>query len=335
MGPSTRSHRSSTTRTIPSPGWLALGTVLLLPGVARAQSQPEAPATSGGEGTTVAVAPQPPPAPYSLPWQLRPAAVGNVVRSDTSIAFYRAGEADGSTVASMLLATYKVTPNLAPLVRVGFVRNDDPNPTTGTGAAFVNPIIGLTAGWKLPADVRLSAFLGGTVPVGMGGGSSPMMDGTAGAVAKGIPARSAMDNAMFAVNYFTALGGVDAAWVAHDLTIQAEVTLLQLTRVRNEPFAPEASRTNGTAGLHVGYFVLPMLSLGGELRYQRWLSTPRLVQMNPKARDNTTFAVGPRFHFKVGKTTWLRPGVSFSAYLDEPMTTAKYSIVTIDLPLAF
>jgi len=39
--------------------------------------------------------------------------------------------------------------------------------------------------------------------------------------------------------------------------------------------------------------------------------------------------------FKVGTTTWLRPGVSFSAYLDEPMTTAKYSIVTIDVPVAF
>jgi hypothetical protein len=333
MGPTTGSPRSVFRR---SPLCLALGAALLAPAVARAQLETTIPSGAGGpEPPPVLAAAPARPASYSLPWQLRPALVGNVVRSDTSIAFYKAGEVAGSTVASMLLATYKITANFAPLVRLGYVRNDDPNPATGTGAAFVNPIVGLMGGWKLPGDVRLSAFLGGTLPVGMGGGSSPVMDGTAGAVAKGIPARSAMDNAMFAVNYFTAIGGADAAWVAHDLTIQAEVTLLQLTRVRNEPFAPEASRTNGTAGLHVGYFLFPMLSLGGEIRYQRWLSTPRLVQMNPKARDNTTFAVGPRFHFKVGNTTWLRPGISFAAYIDEPMTTSKYSIVTVDLPVAF
>ena len=335
MGPRTGSHRNFATR---SQRWMALGAALLLPTVARAQTpDPAAPPATLGvpEAPAVAATPVTPPPPYSLPWQLRPAAVGNVVRSDTSIAFYKAGENSGSTIASMLLATYKITPNFAPLVRVGFVRNADPNPATGNGAAVVNPIVGMMGGWKPAPDFRLSAFVGGTVPVGMGGGAAPGMDGTAAAVAKGIPARSAMDNAMFAVNYVTALGGVDAAWVAHKLTVQAEVTLLQLFRVRNEMFAPESTRTNATAGLHAGYFFIPMLSLGAEIRYQRWLSTPAAVAMNPKARDNTTFAVGPRFHFKLGDTTWVRPGISYSAYIDEPMTTAKYSIITVDVPVAF
>ena len=35
-----------------------------------------------------AAAPAPPPPPYSLPWQLRPVAAANVVRSDTAVAFY-------------------------------------------------------------------------------------------------------------------------------------------------------------------------------------------------------------------------------------------------------
>jgi hypothetical protein len=54
---------------------------------------------------------KPKPPPYSLPWQLRPAVVGNVVRSDTAVAFYKdaAGKESGSTVASMLLASYKIT----------------------------------------------------------------------------------------------------------------------------------------------------------------------------------------------------------------------------------
>jgi len=319
-------------RTVGSRAALAVG--LLAPLSAAAQSAPE-PAVNEATPVAAPVAPAIPPAPYSLPWQLRPAGVGDVVRSDTSVALYKAGETSGSTVASMLLGTYRITPWLAPLVRVGFVRNDDPNAALGTASAFVNPIVGMTAGWKLPHDLRLSAFLGGTVPVGQGGDGPAGMDGTAAAVARGIPARSAMDNAMFAVNYFTAIGGVGGAWVAHGLTLQGEATLLQLMRVRNESFAPEANRTNATAGLHVGYVVLPWLSLGGELRYQRWLSTPNAVKANPKARDTTTFAVGPRFHFKLGKTSWIRPGLSFSRAADEPMTTAKYNILQVDLPVSF
>jgi hypothetical protein len=320
--------------------WAAFVLTALLPLATRAQdpADPADPALTGPEPAAAPAPeppPAPPPAPYSLPWQLRPAAVGNVVRSDTSMAFYKTNGTSGSTVASTLLASYKLTANLAPLIRLGFVRNDDPNPVLGTGAALINPIVGVTIGWKVGTDLRLSGFLGGTLPIGMGGDKSPAMDGTASAVAKGVPARSAMDNAMFAVNYFTGIVGFDAAWVAHDLTVQVEATVLQLMRARNEMYAPEQSRTNATGGLHVGYFIVPMLSLGGEIRYQRWLSTPGFVKTNAKARDNTTFAVGPRLHFKVGKTTWLRPGISYAAATDEPMTTSKYSIVTVDLPVAF
>src|SRR5580765_6130552 len=53
---------------------------------------------------TPAAAPTPPPPPYSIPWQLRPVAAANVVRSDTAVAFYDNGAgASGSTVATMLL----------------------------------------------------------------------------------------------------------------------------------------------------------------------------------------------------------------------------------------
>ena len=44
------------------------------------------------------------------------------LRSDTAVAFYDNGAgAKGSTVATMLLASYKLTPSLAPMVRLGFV----------------------------------------------------------------------------------------------------------------------------------------------------------------------------------------------------------------------
>ena len=81
---------------------------------------------------------------------------------------------------------------------------------------------------------------------------------------------------MFAADYFTVFPGVDLAYVNHGFTVQVEATLLQLFRVRgdDDPGRTTTRRTNLTAGLHVGYFFIPQLSAGAELRHQRWLSTP-------------------------------------------------------------
>ena len=185
-----------------------------------------------GEAEPPAAKPKPPP--YSLPSQLRPVAPGNVVRSDTAFAFYKSpvnGES-GSTVASMLLASYKVIPELAPMVRVGIVSNSPPGATAPaadpkSGFNFINPVVGATYGPNIGKSVKLGLFLGMTIPVGMGGGDSPE-PGNALANAAGIAARSAMDNAMFAVNYFTVFPGVGFAFVDSGFTAQVEATVLQL-----------------------------------------------------------------------------------------------------------
>ena len=127
---------------------------------------------------------------------------------------------------------------------------------------------------------------------------------------------------MFAVNDLVLFPGASLAYVAHGLTVQFEATLLQLMRVRGEDAVnaagghinPDSSRTNFTAGLHVGYFVLPELSGAVELRHQRWLSTPAAVEADTTdtLRDTTTVAVGPRLHFKVGEKTWIRPALAFA-----------------------
>jgi hypothetical protein len=289
----------------------------------------------------------PPPPPYSLPWQLRPVAVANVVRSDTAIAFYEnpvSGES-GSTVASMLLGSYKVTPDLAPLVRLGLVSNSPPSGSmTAAGAAidsalnFINPVVGATYAIKLSPDFKLAPFLGFTIPIGGGGGDMPE-PGNATANGAGILARSAMDNAMFAVNYFTVFPGLGFAYVNHGFTAQVEVTLLQLLRVRgeNHPAGADSSRTNFTTGLHLGYFFIPQLSAGAELRYQRWLSTPAAVKADPTraSRDNTTVAIGLRGHFKLNDTMWLRPGLANARGLDDPMDLQKYNNVQLDVPFVF
>ncbi|HEV8247134.1 MAG TPA: hypothetical protein VGP93_15260 [Polyangiaceae bacterium] len=244
----------------------------------------------------------------------------------------------------MLLASYKVTDELAPMVRLGIVSNSPPDtvapaPPAKSATGFLNPVVGATYAIKLSPELKLALFLGLTIPVGSGGGDSPKPEAAA-ANAAGIRARSAMDNAMFAVNDFTVFPGVDFAFVSGGFTAQVEATLFQLTRVRGDAVQKDSSKTNFTTGLHLGYFLTTFLSLGAEIRHQRWLSTPKTIQGNPAysestLRDTTTFAVGPRFHIKLGEKVWLRPGVAFAMPLDDPMKDSKYKIVQIDIPVAF
>lgn len=295
----------------------------------------------------VAPPPAAPPPPYSIPWQLRPVAVANVLRSDTAFAPYEnpASGESGTAVASMLLFSYKVTPELAPLVRLGVVSNSPPDGSaTPAGAPiesavnFLNPVVGATYALKLSPDFKLAPFLGVAIPVGGGGGDTPEA-ANAAANGVGIPARSAMDNAMFAVNYFTVFPGVGFAYVNHGFTAQVEVTLLQLMRVRgeNHPAGADSSRTNFTAGLHLGYFFIPQLSAGAELRHQRWLSTPSFVKADPTkaSRDTTTVAIGVRGHIKLSDTMWLRPGLAYARGIDDPMDLQKYNVMQLDVPFVF
>jgi hypothetical protein len=346
---------------------LTASAIVLWSAVAAAQA-PAAADVGGPAGTVAAaagpaVAPPPaaPPAPppYSLPFQLRPVAPGTVFRVDTTYASYSdpTTHQDGSTVASMILASYKVTPNLSPLVRIGLVQNNAPQAApmaaypTVSGNATSNPLVGLIYGRKVDA-LRFAGFGAVTIPIGGGGGGppDPTKPGIAGAESQAVLARSGMDNAMFAVNYFTAIVGADAAYVAHKLTVQAEATVFQLFRARgdnNLKASNDSTRTNSTFGLHVGYFLLPMLSIGSELRYQRWLSTPTTGAKNATTGvitstnfadnklDTMTVAIGPRFHFKVGKSIWIRPGLSYARGLDRPLTDASYNIFQFDVPVIF
>lgn len=275
------------------------------------------------------------PPPYSLPWQLRPLTVGNVVRSDTTVAFYDATDTTGvtkpgSTVSSMLLATYKVTPKLAPLVRVAFVYNNEP--VGPSGGAVVNPLAGATYATSVNR-FKVAAFGAATVPIGQGGGDSPE-PGDAKAASRGIPARSAMDNAMFATNYAAGIAGLGAGYVSDGFTAQAEITVLQLFKVRG-PEAEDSARTNFTAGVHTGYFFVPALSVGGELRYQRWLSDAAPVVKDSHARETVTFAIGPRVHLKLDGKKWVRPGISYSRVLDSPWSDNGYQMFQFDIPYIF
>ena len=69
------------------------------------------------------------PPPYSVPLQLRPAAATNAIRSDTAFAFHKVADQSVTTVVSTLFGSYKITPELAVLARVGVVHD---SPSLGT-----------------------------------------------------------------------------------------------------------------------------------------------------------------------------------------------------------
>jgi hypothetical protein len=276
-----------------------------------------------------------PPAPYSLPWQLRPAMAISAVRSDTSIAFHRNPQGErGMTTVTTFLGAYQVIPSLSPFARVGVVI-DDPAGGQRT-AAFLNPSVGVISGLHLSQDLRLGLFLGLSLPLGMGGGNSPS-PAVGAALRDGVFARSVFDNALFAVNDFGIVPGVSLAYVAHRLTLQAEVTVIELIRVRGQAVQSDVSRTNLLTGVHIGYFVLRQLSFGADLRYQRWLSTPAAVRADPTGalRDALTIAVGARLHFHLRGRAWLRPGLSYTRGIDNPLAQADYNILQIDVPVIF
>lgn len=279
-------------------------------------------------------APAAPPPPYSLPWLLRPATPSTVVRLDETLAFFEnpASGEKGSTYVTSLIATYRASPRLVPIFRLAWIRNDAASPDPG-GSGFSNPLVGVNYIRPFGKGWRFTAFVASTIPVGSGGGDAPDA-GASGAMNAAIPARSSMDNALFAVNYWTLAGGVGFARITHGLTLQAEATVLQLTRARG-PDTQDASRTNMTAGLHAGHFFSPRVSLGAELRLQLWLTDAAPVKNDPAARQQVTFGVGPRFHFRLPGGRWLRPGLSYTRALDDPMSGKGYDVVQLDVPLAF
>lgn len=283
-----------------------------------------------------------PPPPYSLPWQLRSVVPANAIRSDSSVSFYdnAAGQGGGALV-TMLNGCYKLTPNLAPLIRVGFVQSQAPG-TQPDGSSFLNPVVGLLYGRRVQS-IRWAIFGGATLPIGSGSGDKPN-SGVSVANTAGRDARSGMDNAMFAVNYVAGGLGGDLAYVDHRFTVQGEATLFELLRVHGDDAgaqSTDASRTNSTFGLHVGYFFIPQLSIGAELRYQRWLTTPTRLVNGAKVdipdanKDQTTVAIGPRAHFAIGTSLFVRPGISYTRALDNPLSGASYNVLQVDIPVLF
>jgi len=265
---------------------------------------------------------------YSLPWVMRPGIAPDLLRVDVTVAM-QSQATNTATIFTGGARPFRALPDLGFYGRVGVLSHaPEVGASAGeTGAALANPV--LFALWtpKLAPGWRLPVFLGATVPVGAGADASPLRRAT---IASGILTRQAMDNAMFAANYFTVMGGAGLLWMGHGLTAQAEFTVLQLTRVTGESVDADGSRTNFTVGGHVGYQVIPWLTVSLEAHYQRWLSTPAAVSANGLLRDQFTIGGGVRANLPLGSAL-VRPGVAFFLPVGGRMGELEYRVVQFDL----
>lgn len=291
--------------------FLSLALLATMTATARADTPADAPAPASG----------PPP---SLPWMMRPTVAGTTARLDTTIAAFDGG----FSAVSIASGTYRIIPDLAIGARVAGITWSEGD---RSATAFVNPALFAlyTPQWNLP--VRLSFFAAVVLPIGQGGTASANPDIKA-AVGSGLTNRSAMDNALFQPSYVAAIGGAGVSWHGHGVTLAAEATVLQLFRVYDVP--SDDARTNLTTGVHAGWTFWGPLNLSTELHYQRWLSTPQPVRMDPSRRDQWTWLVGLRATFATGPVK-LRPGFSYTLPLDAPMSRLGYHVFQIDLPIVF
>lgn len=306
--------------------------VFTLAGVSRAdvappETTPAASAAAPAAGPTGAEK----KAMYSLPYLLRPAVAPNLVRLDLAYAT----QTGAKTLAPVLTAGYKPIESLKDLGfygRAGWVKF---TPDAGdSGTALTNPLFFALYTPELSKGLRLPLFFGATAPVGSGGGDTPSKT-TRAALGAGLAAREGMDNALYVTNYQTVTAGVGVAWIKDGLTAQADATVLQLTRVKGSQVDKDSSRTNSMLAAHVGYQVVPLVTVSVELHHQRWLSTPVAVKANGAARDNTTVGGGVRFNVPVSKDAILRPGVAYFVPVDDPLKKAKEKFIQLDLPFAF
>ncbi len=288
---------------------------------------------------------------YSLPWGLRPAIAPNLLRLDTAIV-PRMGTGQGVTpstpAGTNLTFTFtggykpiRSVPDLGFYLRVAAV-HDSPDGASGASGVS-NPMLFALWSPELRPSLRLALFAGVAIPVGAGGGAAPDLT-VRSAMTQGLWSRSAMDNALFSTNYLTLAPGVGVAWVRDGLTLQAEVTVLQLVRVREgfngavtpaRSVDPDEMRTNLVLGAHVGYRVLPALTVSAELRYQRWLTTPAAVAADEALRHALTVGGGVRANIPLSAQYVFRPGVAYFHPLVGNMSRAGHRVIIVDLAFPF
>jgi hypothetical protein len=270
----------------------------------------------------------PPAAPkngFALAFAVRPWAPPNLVRLDSAFLF----DSKQTTSVPTITVGAKLHADVGLYARGAAVANTpDGEPQR---AGFGNPaLLGLWSPEVAP-KTRAPLFLGVALPLGDGGGDKPEADQRA-ALGTGIYARQAMDNALFAPNYYAVAVGAGVSRVANGLTLQAEATVFELFRARGAAMDAEATRTNLTCGINAGYALTSFLNVNVEAHYQHWLSTPAPVARDSSLRQQLTAGGGVRFTIPLDGAV-LRPGIGYFRGIDAPMASTGAHVVQLDFPV--
>jgi len=264
---------------------------------------------------------------YSTPWALRSVNPATTVRADTVLAIQDAG----TSLAGILSGSYQFIARSSIGLRQSWVSQLRP---ATEPLVFGNPGVYLNYSPLLVTPFRLNLFFGASAPLGQGGGNDANPD-LYKAITGGSYARSAMDGSPFSVNFATFALGADCAYVQDDVTVQVSATFFQGFRARGDRVEPDSHRTNATGGVHIGYAASPFWIVSTEIRYQRWLSTPRSVEIDAERRDQLTAGAGFRFDIPFAEHGHMKPGLAFFLPLDGPMTTAGYRTLELDWLVVF
>jgi len=271
--------------------------------------------------------------PYVAPFQLRNVMSRTGVRLDTTAAPYDAGGADALTTVLLLGAQVRLADAVSLQARWGVDDN-----RVGTGqrnrAGILNPSLGALFAVPVGPNFRFAVSAALSLPLATGGGENPDPDALF-LQRQGALARSAMDNASFAVNDLGVPTGMSLAYIRSGFTAQADFTIIASGRVKGPKSLTDSTKLNSTYGLMLGYFVVPELSLGIELRYQYYLTITEAILRDPSARDNLTLGTGARLHIDLSATTRMRPGLCYAIGLHGPVREAAMHMVQFDIPISF
>jgi hypothetical protein len=292
--------------------------------------------------SSVSLATPPPPAPipsassapsYVLPFQLRSVSPRTGVRIDTIVAPYRYEGMSALETVVFFSGQLRLLKYFSLQARWGFddnrVGNGDRN-----RSGFVNPSLGATLAFPVGHLFRFAASTSVGLPLATGGGDGTDVDGVF-LQRQGALARSSMDNNAFAANDLGFPTGLSLAFVHRGITAQMDGTIIASGRVKGTGTAGDGAKVNSTFGLFLGYFLIPELSVGMELRYQYYLLPPSIVDLDPSARDNLTAGAGARIEIELSDSTRVRPGVCLSTGLSGYVEQQSFRMVQFDIPITF
>ena len=283
-----------------------------------------------------AVHPEPTPKPKAEPYpslfMMGSPTPGTGVKADATLATFSKDGNPGLASVFLVSGGYKITDSFGVRLRLGVDRVAVDGADTKVG--FLNPDIGAVYAWRLGRWLRLGVGLTLRLPLGSGGGNDGDPDLVAAHKSASL-ARSSMEGSMYSVNDFSTGYTVNFAYVGHGLTAQAQSSIFTSFRARGDEVQSDTFKASWTQYVGLGYFIIPALSIGTELRYQRYVSTPSSVEKDPSARQNLTVAGGLRAHFKVSDSVSIKPGASYAHGLVGPVSTGDYNMFELDLPVSF